>query len=233
MMDKKFILVAILFFINILMFEASSTYIFAQASTDQAQTKNVFQTDQAIEATAANSKETTSETDQVQAENLSKTDQLLQEANKGTDQSAEALNLQSSSEKDAGKSEIENILSGQFPREITKKIDQYGYSFFAKGSPTFGPVVNVPVGNDYIIGPGDGFTINLWGNAEETYKASVTRDGNITLPRLGTLNVNSLSFAELKELLGHKFKEYYPDFEMNITMDSLRTIDIPSALYPR
>ena len=121
---------------------------------------------------------------------------------------------------------IEQIMSGQFPTDISRELRQFGYDFFRKDVSTFTPVTNVPVGPDYVIGPGDSFTIYLWGKAEETYSVSVNRDGCIYVPRLGTLNVSGLTFSELKRHLERKFKQYYPAFEMSITMGRLRTIQI-------
>ena len=123
-------------------------------------------------------------------------------------------------------SEIEKIMSGQFPTYISRELRQFGYDFFAKDISAFTPIVNVPVGSDYIIGPGDNFTIHLWGKAEKTYNVTVTREGNIVLPRLGTMTVSGLTFAELKPFLYHKFRQYYPYFEISITMGSLRTVEI-------
>ncbi|MFZ0450247.1 MAG: SLBB domain-containing protein [Desulfatiglandaceae bacterium] len=123
-------------------------------------------------------------------------------------------------------SRIERILSGQFPTHVARDLKQYGYNFFEKGVSTFAPVTDVPVGPDYAIGPGDQFTIHLWGKTEQSYEAAVTRDGTIVLPRVGSLDVNGLSYAELKKFLYHKFKQYYPDFQMSITMGRLRTIRI-------
>jgi len=123
-------------------------------------------------------------------------------------------------------SRIENILSGRFPTTISRELKQFGYDFFKKGVSTFAPVTNVPVGPDYAIGPGDQFTIHLWGKVENAYEVSVTRDGTIVLPRLGSLDVNGLTYAELKKFLYHKFKQYYPDFQLSITMGRLRTIRI-------
>ena len=123
-------------------------------------------------------------------------------------------------------SEIESIFSGNFPKDISTELSQYGYSFFTEKSSAFEPVENIPVGNDYIIGPGDSFSVNLWGKAEQVYETTVTRDGNIIIPSVGTLNVNGLTFAELKDFLKRKLKEYYPDFEMNVTMESLRSIEV-------
>ena len=62
---------------------------------------------------------------------------------------------------------IEQIMSGQFPTDISRELRQFGYDFFRKDVSTFTPVTNVPVGPDYVIGPGDSFTIYLWGKAEE------------------------------------------------------------------
>jgi protein involved in polysaccharide export with SLBB domain len=123
-------------------------------------------------------------------------------------------------------SRIEDILSGHFPTEISRNLQQYGYDFFDRPVSTFAPVTDVPVGPDYAIGPGDQFTIHLWGKVEESYEAAVTRDGTIVLPRVGSLDVSGLTYAELKKFLYHKFKQYYPDFQMSITMGRLRTVQI-------
>ncbi len=123
-------------------------------------------------------------------------------------------------------SRIEKVLSGQFPEGISRQLHQYGYDFFDTKVSTFTPVTNVPVGADYVIGPGDNFTVHLWGKVEKSYEVMVNRDGCVTIPRLGTLNVSGLTFAELKRFLCRKFKEFYPDFELSITMGRLRTIDV-------
>lgn len=123
-------------------------------------------------------------------------------------------------------SNIEKILSGQFPTDISLQLRQFGYDYFDKDILSFVPESLIPVGPDYIIGPDDKFNINLWGRAEASYYVTVSRDGRITLPRLGTLNVGGLTLSELKRFLLHKFKEYYPDFEMSITMGVLRTCEV-------
>ena len=122
-------------------------------------------------------------------------------------------------------SRLESIFSGQSAPGIETELQQFGYDYFGQTTP-FTPEKNVPVGPEYIIGPGDSFTIHLWGKAEETDFVTVSRDGTIVIPRLGTLDVNGLTFSELKKFLNNKFKEYYPDFEMSITMDTLKTIEV-------
>jgi protein involved in polysaccharide export with SLBB domain len=128
--------------------------------------------------------------------------------------------------KDEAPSKIESIMSGRFPTDISQELEQFGYDFFEKDIPIFTPIENIPVGSDYIIGPGDSFTINIWGKAEAVYNVTVTRDGSITLPRVGTLNISGLDFEELKKYIYNKLKKYYPDFEMSLTMGTLRTITV-------
>lgn len=123
-------------------------------------------------------------------------------------------------------SRIEKIMSGSFPQTIERELTQFGYDFFGGDEPAFMPLADVPVGEDYLLGPGDGFVIHLWGKVEENYTVLVSRDGTIVVPRIGALTVAGLTFKECKKLLESKFRDYYPDFSMSITMDRLRSIQV-------
>jgi hypothetical protein len=49
-----------------------------------------------------------------------------------------------------------------------RELLQFGYNYF-KPATEFAPLTDIPVGSDYIIGPGDKFILNLWGSVEGTY----------------------------------------------------------------
>ncbi|NNG01987.1 MAG: polysaccharide biosynthesis protein [Desulfobacteraceae bacterium] len=123
-------------------------------------------------------------------------------------------------------SRIEKILSGAFPEEIDRQLGQFGYDFFEKRDALQAPADNVPVGDGYLVGPGDRFTIYLWGKVEHAYPVSVLRDGSIIIPRIGNLVIGGLTLGEAKSFLRSQFSAYYPDFEMNIIMDELRSIQV-------
>ncbi len=123
-------------------------------------------------------------------------------------------------------SRIEKIMSGAFPQTIERELIQFGYDFFGVTPPVFTPLAEVPAGEDYLLGPGDGFVIHLWGKVEKNYAVLVSRDGTIVVPRIGSLTVAGLTFKETKRLLQSKFKAYYPDFSMSMTMDRLRSITV-------
>lgn len=88
------------------------------------------------------------------------------------------------------------------------------------------PTTDVPVGPDYIIGPGDTLNIVLWGGVEDVYEIEVNRNGAIVLPRLGVVQVWGMTLAQLEQLLRQRFRQYYPDFQMAVTLGRLRTIRV-------
>src|SRR5439155_6314736 len=47
-------------------------------------------------------------------------------------------------------------------------LRQYGYSMFAASVSTFAPVDDIPVGPDYVLGPGDDLSIRVWGAVDTT-----------------------------------------------------------------
>ena len=123
-------------------------------------------------------------------------------------------------------SEFEQFISGRTPTTISTAIQQFGYNLFTRPPSTFAPVDKVPVGPDYVIGPGDELRITIWGNIEGQWTAIVDRDGNITLPKVGILGVTGLTFQELKDTLHKQLAKYYTNFEMNVSMGNLRTIRV-------
>jgi len=123
-------------------------------------------------------------------------------------------------------SAIERLLSTELSGMVPNKLVQFGYDVFQKPASTFAPVTNVPVGPDYIIGPGDAFTITLWGRTNAQYTVEVNRNGGIVLPEVGVLNVTGMTFAVMQDYLQDQLARKQTDFKMAITMGRLRTIKV-------
>jgi polysaccharide export outer membrane protein len=109
---------------------------------------------------------------------------------------------------------------------VSTDVKQFGYNLFIQPPSTFAPVDQVPVGPDYVLGPGDELRITVWGRIEGQWSVVVDRDGKISLPKVGILSVAGLSFKELKELLSKELSKYYVGFEMNVSIGALRTIRV-------
>ncbi len=105
-------------------------------------------------------------------------------------------------------------------------IKQFGYSFFNQPQASFLPVQEVPVGPNYIIGPGDSIKIVIWGSVQGEYNLTVNRDGQIDIPKVGAVHVSGLTFGQLRQIMDQEFARQYTNFQMNVTLDNLRTIQV-------
>lgn len=105
-------------------------------------------------------------------------------------------------------------------------LKQFGYSFFYQPPASFLPLQNVPVGPEYIIGPGDTVRIVIWGSITGDIEATVDRGGQIDLPKVGVVHVSGLTFKQLQQVMEREFSRQYTNFHLNVTLDNLRTIQV-------
>ena len=105
-------------------------------------------------------------------------------------------------------------------------LRQYGYAVFASYVSSFAPIDDVPVGPDYVVGPGDTLTISLWGQLENTVYRTVDRSGQIILPRVGDLRVWGLTFAQADRLIREQLGRYFRGFQTSVSMGRLRTVRV-------
>lgn len=113
-----------------------------------------------------------------------------------------------------------------FPGQPVQELRQFGYSLFANPISTFAPVEDIPVGPDYILGPGDNLAINVWGAMDRTVIEIVDRNGQILLPGAGPVRVWGLTFSQADRLIRDQLSRTYRGFQTNVTMGRLRTIRV-------
>jgi protein involved in polysaccharide export with SLBB domain len=118
------------------------------------------------------------------------------------------------------------LLGIKSPYVVSTDLKQFGYDLFLQPPSTFAPGDRVPVGPDYVLGPGDQLRITVWGKIEGTWDLIVDRDGTIALPKAGVVGVTGLTFQELKVLLQREMSKYYTGFEMNVSLGPLRSIKV-------
>ncbi len=114
---------------------------------------------------------------------------------------------------------------GRIPEE-QKPIRQFGYEVFRVPASTFAPVEDVPVGPDYILGVGDSLTIYVWGTVESVFTVVIDRNGEVFIPRVGTLKVWGLSFEKAEQLIREQLARAFTGFRTSVTLGRLRTIRV-------
>lgn len=131
-------------------------------------------------------------------------------------------------------SEIEKSMSdsepdseiGRTQSPVVTRLTQFGYNFFRPESTGFPPQTDVPVGDDYLVGPGDVINLQLWGSVTGSHDLEVSRSGEIFLPRGGAVRVWGVPFGRLQELFRSHLSKELKDFQLNVNMGKLRLMKI-------
>lgn len=102
----------------------------------------------------------------------------------------------------------------------------FGYDLFENAPSTFAPVDQVPVTSDYVVGPGDEVLIRGWGQIDIDLHATVDRNGNINIPKVGDINVTGIRYSELQGYLKNAIGRVFRNFDLNVTLGNLRSIQV-------
>ena len=79
-------------------------------------------------------------------------------------------------------------------------VERFGMQVFENGTRDLQSIpMDLPVGPDYVLGPGDGVSVDLWGGVSRRFYRVVDREGRISLPEVGPLMVAGKSLAEVQE----------------------------------
>jgi len=86
--------------------------------------------------------------------------------------------------------------------------------------------VDIPVGPDYVIGPGDQLVVLYWGTTNQRIQVTVDREGRILVPEAGAIMVAGRTLAdtqaEVRRLLTHQLR----GISVDVSLGKLRTVRI-------
>ena len=88
--------------------------------------------------------------------------------------------------------------------------------------------MDLPVGPDYVLGPGDGVTINLWGSASRRLFRTVDSEGRLTLPEAGPILVSGRTLGQVQEDVQHVLRTQFRDVSADVSLTRLRTFGFTS-----
>ena len=87
----------------------------------------------------------------------------------------------------------------------------YGRELFNNKMLTFEPSLNIPTPENYKLGPGDEVIIDIWGNSEETIRATISPEGSITIPNLGPVYLSGKLINEASSYMKNMLARIYSD----------------------
>ncbi len=96
----------------------------------------------------------------------------------------------------------------------------------AVGLGTHNMPIDLPVGPDYILGTGDGLTINIWGGVSQSITRVIDREGKIVLPEAGSLVVAGLTLQHAQTTIEDALKQQFRNARVDITIARLRSVRV-------
>jgi polysaccharide export outer membrane protein len=86
--------------------------------------------------------------------------------------------------------------------------------------------MDLPVGADYVLGPGDSLSIDLWGGVSQRLFRTVDREGRLLLPEAGPLLVSGKSLGEVQDAVQRLLRTEFRNVSADVSLLKLRTVRV-------
>ena len=86
--------------------------------------------------------------------------------------------------------------------------------------------MDLPAGPDYVVGPGDGLSFDLWGSVSRRFTRTVDREGRVSLPEVGPVQVSGRSLADVQENVQQILRTQFRDVSADVSLARLRTVRV-------
>jgi len=109
----------------------------------------------------------------------------------------------------------------------TGSPERFGAQVFRDGLRNLRSVpMDLPVGPDYVVGPGDSLAIDLWGGVSSRLMRVVDREGRVALPEAGPVLVNGRTLEEVQQIVQRTLATQYRDTSVEVSVSRLRTVRV-------
>ena len=106
-------------------------------------------------------------------------------------------------------------------------LEQFGLEVFRNGTGNFDTLpMDLPAGPDYVLGPGDGLNIELWGGVTQRLQRVVDREGRVALPEIGGVQVSGHSLQKAQRLLQAALRTQFREIEADVSLARIRSVRV-------
>ncbi len=107
------------------------------------------------------------------------------------------------------------------------KLERFGAALFRNSTSTTATdkaPLSVPVGADYVLGPGDELVVDYWGTTSQHLQRSVDREGRVSIPEAGSVVVAGRTLGEAKQTIQRMLSSQLRGVTVDVTLGKLRTV---------
>lgn len=109
----------------------------------------------------------------------------------------------------------------------TAPLQRFGENIFTNGTGNLDRLpMDLPAGPDYVIGPGDGLSVELWGSVSQRLKRTVDREGRISLPEAGMISVAGKTLGDTQRIVQNVLRTEFRDVQADVSLARLRTVRV-------
>src|SRR5262249_16796017 len=107
-----------------------------------------------------------------------------------------------------------------------RELDAFGAALFRNSAPVaHGKApIDVPVGPDYVIGPGDELVVEYWGASSQRLQLTVDREGRVLLPDAGVVVAAGRTLAEAQREISRLLTRQLRNIVVDVTLGKLRSV---------
>ena len=106
-------------------------------------------------------------------------------------------------------------------------VVRFGEEVFENPPAAAGAIpIDFPASPDYVVGPGDGLTIDLWGGVSQRLVRTVDHEGRIALPEIGPMLVNGQTLGDVQQSVQRLLRTQFRDVSADVSLSRLRTVRI-------
>jgi protein involved in polysaccharide export with SLBB domain len=108
-----------------------------------------------------------------------------------------------------------------------RPAERFGLEVFRNSSNLPGVIpMDLPVGPDYVVGPGDSLAVDLWGGYSQRLVRVVDRTGRVSLPEVGPVLVSGKSLGDVQLTVQRIMRSQFRDVSADVSVSRLRTIRV-------
>jgi polysaccharide export outer membrane protein len=108
-----------------------------------------------------------------------------------------------------------------------KPPERFGVDILTSGTRESSAIpMDLPVGPDYVVGPGDGLAIDLWGGVSQRLQRTVDREGRILLPEYGPILVSGKTLGDVQLTIQQLLRTQLRDISTDVSLSRLRTVRV-------
>ncbi|MBV9342499.1 MAG: SLBB domain-containing protein [Acidobacteria bacterium] len=106
-------------------------------------------------------------------------------------------------------------------------LEHFGMSIFRTAAENLDRLpIDLPAGPDYVLGPGDGLNIDIWGGVAQRLHRVVDPAGRIALPEVGTVEVSGRSLADVQHMVQAALRTQFNAVQADVSLARIRSIRV-------